>query len=554
MHLTRFRAGFAALALLLSPVVALAGNTPVYQSGTILVPHNLAKITRDGQIQDASPLGVLGDAKGRGINPFAVTDKKGLGLCSYTTITGDTTGALCLGHDSSGNAIFSVDGVTYPFNGSGNATMPTSPVVPSGNLTMGNGAQGLTDSTITSAAPAAGSGRVFRSTNVGPGASTYHGVLDYFRSNVGSYPTTGEFAGDTTANIGAAQALVGAIVQPLLAADVSAYFGVAGYAACSTGVGFGGSCVGVSGNGIALGNGTALKPGLAIGLNSVATNSSQVSNTQPNTGYDYIGLTSVEIDLNLMKFAGAAPHANAVGISIVGVSETQPAVGFLADAIFIQPMGLSPLVRWRYALQTSDGAAEVGLDLGAFGQGTGASDAQKINMWAYDSGSARIGPASISYVGSANFWGFNVPGITGEIALQVNSANILNVKSNGITASAPIAMASGIGANGVALSPQTTAATVNSQVLILGATLSTVAVNGSLQQFSNGYLSVNAPAGGTVALQVAAANALTATAAMVTVAGGLTLTGVPVSGTATGSLCVSAGSIVYIKTTAGACL
>lgn len=133
----------AALALLLVPGIAFAQSTPVFQSGTMALARDLAMITRNGQIQDGAKNGVLGDAEGLGVNPFAVTDSLRAGICSNSASTGGQYNALCIGHDTSGNGLitldsyggladkdfrFRINGSTYSFpgNGQGNVLGPVS--------------------------------------------------------------------------------------------------------------------------------------------------------------------------------------------------------------------------------------------------------------------------------------------------------------------------------------------------------------------------------------------------------------------------------------------
>ena len=119
----------ALAAALLLPSVAWGQSSPqVYQSRLMTSPHDLAKITRNGQISDAG--GLLGDASGRGVNPFAVQDNLGLGECFNSAATGGQYNAFCFGHDANGDALITLDsygglankganarinGVTYPF-------------------------------------------------------------------------------------------------------------------------------------------------------------------------------------------------------------------------------------------------------------------------------------------------------------------------------------------------------------------------------------------------------------------------------------------------------
>lgn len=125
-----------ALALCAAPLSVWAQSTPVYQRDLMTSPHDLAKITRNGQISDAG--GLLGDASGRGVNPFAVQDNLGLGECSNSAVSSGQYNALCWGHDGSGNGLvtldsygglankslnFRINGTTYPFPGTGNGNI-----------------------------------------------------------------------------------------------------------------------------------------------------------------------------------------------------------------------------------------------------------------------------------------------------------------------------------------------------------------------------------------------------------------------------------------------
>lgn len=137
--------GAVALALLLAPGAALAQGQPMYQSGTV-TPNHLLKSAGNGQQMDAG--GTAGDANGKGVSPFSITDSLGLGLCSNSAATGGQHYEFCLGHDSSGNALLSVsanggaaertaylvkNGASYeiPFvgQGSGNMVGPNSSTV-----------------------------------------------------------------------------------------------------------------------------------------------------------------------------------------------------------------------------------------------------------------------------------------------------------------------------------------------------------------------------------------------------------------------------------------
>ncbi len=109
----RLKAAFwAALLILALPALAHAQGTPVYQSGLLSKPGNLPKMTRNGQYMDAG--GVLGDTNGLGVNPFAITDVGGAGVCSNTVATGNSYNSICIGHDASGNALITVDSIGGP--------------------------------------------------------------------------------------------------------------------------------------------------------------------------------------------------------------------------------------------------------------------------------------------------------------------------------------------------------------------------------------------------------------------------------------------------------
>lgn len=144
MTLRLFRRGMIALVLALLPGLALAQKQPVYQSGTWSA-HDAVKAATNGLAHRAG--GISGDANGRGINPFAVTDSKGLGFCTHSAATTGAYNALCFGHDSSGNGLITLDsyagaaqgtlkcrvnGNTYDClgaGGGGNVTGPGSSVV-----------------------------------------------------------------------------------------------------------------------------------------------------------------------------------------------------------------------------------------------------------------------------------------------------------------------------------------------------------------------------------------------------------------------------------------
>lgn len=162
MNLHRIvRRGLIAVALSLAPALAHAQTTPVYQTGTATA-NDALKIVSSGRVSRAG--GLTGDANGLGLNPTSITDSLALGLCSNSADTLTAGGAtasynaFCLGHDSSGNALLTVDsygglankalkiriaGTTYDFpqpGTGGDVVGPASAVV--GNLATFNATTG----------------------------------------------------------------------------------------------------------------------------------------------------------------------------------------------------------------------------------------------------------------------------------------------------------------------------------------------------------------------------------------------------------------------------
>lgn len=158
----------AAVALLcLGTAPVFAQRTPLYQSGTITA-RDAVKFSTNGLVEKAG--GLTGDANGRGLNPFSVTDGSvpgsasnvpGLGFCSNSNKTGGSSqyNGFCFGHDADGNALLTVDsyaglvgkalkvrinGVTYDFPGSGlGNVLGPDPDPTAGHLPLWNGGKNL---------------------------------------------------------------------------------------------------------------------------------------------------------------------------------------------------------------------------------------------------------------------------------------------------------------------------------------------------------------------------------------------------------------------------
>src|SRR5215204_4884513 len=88
---------------------------PLYQDGAAS-DSDVLKISSNGLLSKAGAL--LGDANGRGTNPFsvttgdtpgAVTNTPGLGLSFNSDLTGNPYSALSIGHDDDHNGLIALD-------------------------------------------------------------------------------------------------------------------------------------------------------------------------------------------------------------------------------------------------------------------------------------------------------------------------------------------------------------------------------------------------------------------------------------------------------------
>lgn len=135
----RLWGALAAALVLALPHLAFGQGATVYQNGTA-IPNHIAKFVTQGRIADAG--GLLGDAAGIGLSPFAVTDAKGVGLCFNDAVTSGSYHSLCFGHDSSSQPIFTIDNVVYGFapTANGNILGPTTSTV--GHIVLFNNGTG----------------------------------------------------------------------------------------------------------------------------------------------------------------------------------------------------------------------------------------------------------------------------------------------------------------------------------------------------------------------------------------------------------------------------
>jgi len=107
MNLLRYL-GRGVLAAALGAAVAVpayAQRVPAYQDGSDLVPGDALKFLTNGRYGKAG--GLAGDAQGKGLNPFSITDLNALGLSTNSAATTGAYNALGLGHDTSGNPLLS---------------------------------------------------------------------------------------------------------------------------------------------------------------------------------------------------------------------------------------------------------------------------------------------------------------------------------------------------------------------------------------------------------------------------------------------------------------
>lgn len=106
MNLRNLCTGLFAAALLVAPYYAQAQRAPLYQDGAA-APNHLGKFFAPGRFGDVGDL--QGDALGRGVAPFAAQDDGAEGICTNSGPTGSPGSALCLGHDSTGAGVVSLD-------------------------------------------------------------------------------------------------------------------------------------------------------------------------------------------------------------------------------------------------------------------------------------------------------------------------------------------------------------------------------------------------------------------------------------------------------------
>jgi hypothetical protein len=85
---------------------AAAQMVPLFQDGQVQ-PNEIAKFERNGAARNSG--GIAGDNNGLGVTPFAATDFQQRGVCSNSGPASGPYNQICIGHDSAGDAVLSVD-------------------------------------------------------------------------------------------------------------------------------------------------------------------------------------------------------------------------------------------------------------------------------------------------------------------------------------------------------------------------------------------------------------------------------------------------------------
>ncbi|MGY4428479.1 hypothetical protein ACVWWO_000956 [Bradyrhizobium sp. F1.13.1] len=159
------------------------------------------------------------------------------------------------------------------------------------------------------------------------------------------------------------QGVVGTSVIPSTDTTTWQAAGVAGYAHGNV-AGAGRNLVGVYGQAT-----TSVANGNLFGGNTLATNS---DGTTSNIGFDANYITAFEFNINLWKKAGSVDPVIAgghvYGITIAGSGNIASQIAGSAGIVLNQ-MCVGTNIPWNYAIQTYDGAATVGVQLGANGTG-----------------------------------------------------------------------------------------------------------------------------------------------------------------------------------------
>lgn len=95
------------------------GQAAVRQSGTV-TPYDIARWRSTNIIDDP----VNDSTSFRGVNPFAVYDNLGEGICLNSHLTDNASNQeFCIGHNSSGMPVFTINNTAFPFLGVGNGNV-----------------------------------------------------------------------------------------------------------------------------------------------------------------------------------------------------------------------------------------------------------------------------------------------------------------------------------------------------------------------------------------------------------------------------------------------
>jgi hypothetical protein len=335
------------------------------QSGSV-IKDGIGKFVGDHFIGTIG--GLTGDNRGQGAAPFSITDNLGLGLCYNSALTGGTYHSLCFGHDSNSAPIFTIDGVVYPFNGtgSGNVAGPNPTVlneIASWNSTTGallrQGAAAITDIKTTLSSDAA----AFTSRN--NTSLTSSDILTYtFTASGCTLPCTA-----STYDV-----VRGVAVAPA-ATSVNLVTGVGSYVVSdAVTTGSFPATVGLFAAGVARANGAKV-----WGVNTLLTDTT--------TGA-ISGGTDKELN-NELDFNVTSPHTTINGLLFAGASLSQP-----ASAVAIGLVGLDVNVgahvgdtaKWSVFLQANPGSTNIFAAISPKDSFGNSVKSQDINMGFYDTG------------------------------------------------------------------------------------------------------------------------------------------------------------------------
>lgn len=341
--------------------------------------------------------------------------------------------------------------------------LPAATTVQAGDTFLIDGATGVRALAATSVLIPDANSNIARSDP----ATGYTGFANGLQINQGAlFPTTQQYLGGSVV---VRQALIGASVIPSTDTTTWQAAGVAGYAHGNV-AGTGRNLVGVYGQAT-----TSVANGNLFGGNTLATNA---DGSTSNIGFDANYITAFEFNVNLWKKAGGSDPVvtggHVYGITIAGSGNIAGQIVGSAG-IVINQMSVGSGIAWNYGMQTYDGAATIGVQLGTNGTGNNVNGqslrstgrdaggvAHTIDVHGDPNGALILAPDSLSTVvallsgigGSTvfqtgNVFGnakINVPALTtAGVITNDGSGNFVSVTSLGLTGSIKSSGTAGIG-------------------------------------------------------------------------------------------------------------